>query len=167
MPRFSARSAALPYSSDTGTRTGDTAMKAFAIAAMLAASIVGPAAAADQYIGPNAWGQIEFVMPSGNIGCIYTPAGGTPYYDTVDGEAELSCDRVEPSYVRAILGGWGQAKRLTHVGDAGCCGGVQFRYGNTLDLGEFICWSERTGLTCERTGDSHGFSMSKAKVQVW
>jgi hypothetical protein len=26
-----------------------------------------------------------FVMPSGNIGCVYTPAGGTPVYQPADG----------------------------------------------------------------------------------
>ena len=30
-------------------------------------------------------GQINFVMPSQNVGCTYTPAGGTPTYRPFDG----------------------------------------------------------------------------------
>src|SRR4051812_41011929 len=30
----------------------------------------------------NDEGQVEFTMPSGNIGCVYTPAGGTSFYET-------------------------------------------------------------------------------------
>ena len=41
-------------------------------------------------------GQVEFVMPSGNIGCIYTPQGGTDIYEPRGGGPELSCDRVFP-----------------------------------------------------------------------
>lgn len=39
-----------------------------------------PGAAREQVFTPNADGQIEFVMPSGNVGCIYTPKGGTDIY---------------------------------------------------------------------------------------
>ena len=53
---------------------------------------------------PNDQGFTEFNMPSGNIGCFYMPDGGTDVYKTSDGGAELSCDRVEPSYVRVMLG---------------------------------------------------------------
>ena len=52
----------------------------------------------------NDQGFTEFNMPSGNIGCFYVPAGGTDVYKTSDGGAELSCDRVAPSYVRVMLG---------------------------------------------------------------
>ena len=69
------------------------AASAFAIFAMAA-----PALAVE--FEPNDQGFTEFNMPSGNIGCFYTPEGGTDVYKTSDGGAELSCDRVEPSYVR-------------------------------------------------------------------
>jgi hypothetical protein len=39
------------------------------------------AAAKEQQFEVQGNGQITFVMPSGNIGCIYTPAGGTDTYD--------------------------------------------------------------------------------------
>jgi hypothetical protein len=35
-------------------------------------------------------GQITFVMPSQNVECTYTPAGGTPIYKPLDGGPELS-----------------------------------------------------------------------------
>lgn len=63
---------------------------------------------------PNDQGFTEFNMPSGNIGYFYVPAGGTDVYKTSDGGAELSCDRVEPSYVRVQLGASGKAERITN-----------------------------------------------------
>ena len=65
--------------------------------------------------------QIEFVLPSGNVACIYTPKGGVAVYKPVDGGPELSCDRVEPQYVRFILGPRGKAVLIKEVGDASCC----------------------------------------------
>lgn len=110
-------------------------------------------------------GQVEFVMPSGNIGCIYTPPGGTSVYETPDGLAEIQCDRVEPNYVRAILGGQGEGYLLDDVGNAGCCSLTQqFRYDHVVTLGPFQCLSERRGLTCARE-DGHGFFLSRALVQ--
>ena len=72
------------------------------IAAVLLA--IAPAQAKQQVFVPEDDGQISFVMPSGNIGCIYTPRGGTPTYQPVDGGPEISCDRIAPSYVSITLG---------------------------------------------------------------
>ncbi len=114
----------------------------------------------------NDEGQVEFIMPSGNIGCIYTPIGGTSFYESADGLAEIQCDRVEPSYVRAILGGQGQGYLLDNVGDAACCSLSQtFDYDHVVTLGPFQCLSERRGLTCARQ-DGHGFFLSRALVQA-
>src|SRR5712675_2333071 len=41
----------------------------------------------------DATGQISFVTPSGNIGCTFTPQGGTGVYKPFDGDPVLSCDR--------------------------------------------------------------------------
>jgi hypothetical protein len=115
---------------------------------------------------PNDQGQIEFTMPSNNVGCIYTPAGGTGTYETADGGAELSCDRVEPSYIRAVLGESGKAKRYTDVGDASCCGSENiFEYGEVWSEGPFSCISSTTGISCTR--GTHGFSMSRKAVKVY
>lgn len=114
----------------------------------------------------NDEGQVEFVMPSGNIGCIYTPEGGTSTYESADGLAEIQCDRVESNYIRAILGGDGAGYVLDDVGDPSCCSLTQtFDYGNIVELGPFQCLSDRKGLTCARE-DGHGFFLSRALVQA-
>ncbi|RUU64585.1 hypothetical protein EOD03_37370, partial [Mesorhizobium sp. M7A.T.Ca.TU.009.01.1.2] len=71
--------------------------------------LVPLAHAGAQSIPASAEGQIEFNTPSGNIGCIYTAKGGTGTYEPKDGGPELSCSRVEPSYVTIILGPKGPA----------------------------------------------------------
>lgn len=108
----------------------------------------------------------EFVMPSGNIGCVYIPEGGTDVYRPQDGGPELSCDRIEPKYVRAILGRDGKGRVLSNVGDQGCCGAEKtLDYGEVWRGGPFTCYSERTGLTCERD-DGHSFLLSRARVRA-
>ena len=119
-----------------------------------------------QQLAPNDEGQVEFVTPSGNIGCIYTPEGGTSVYDTEDGLAEIQCDRVEPDYIRAILGGQGEGYVIKDVGDPSCCSlNQQIDYGHVVTLGPFQCLSERQGLTCARD-DGHGFFLSRKLVQA-
>ncbi len=115
----------------------------------------------------RAFGVAErFVMPSGNIGCIYIPEGGTAIYQPTDGGPELSCDRVEPKYVRATLGRAGKAVVRTNVGDQGCCGGDStISYGETWSAGPFTCYSERSGLTCRRD-DGHSFLLSRARLRA-
>jgi hypothetical protein len=112
-------------------------------------------------------GSTSFVMPSGNIQCIFIPQHGTEVYVPADGGPELSCDRAEPTYLRFTLSRRGPAKVISNVGDQGCCGGP-----NTLPYGEFwrippfTCWSATGGLTCERD-DGHGFFISKATVSAY
>ena len=119
-----------------------------------------------QQLSSNDEGQVEFVTPSGNIGCIYTPEGGTSVYETTDGLAEIQCDRVEPDYIRAILGGQGEGYIPDDVGDASCCSLTQqIDYGHIVTLGPFQCLSERQGLTCARD-DGHGFFLSRKLVQA-
>ena len=139
------------------------------VLAMLAgiAIVLGlPAQAAEfQQLNANQYGQVEFTTPSGNIGCIYTPSGGTPVYETHGGD-EIQCDRVAPSYVRAVLADDGAAYRINDVGDASCCSlGQTIEYGKVAQIGPFQCLSERRGLTCARA-DGHGFFLSRALIQV-
>ena len=106
----------------------------------------------------------EFSMPSGNIGCIYIPEGGAGAYRPADGGPELSCDRVAPRYIRAVLGRSGRAIVQSDVGDRGCCGAANvIPYGEVWGRGPFTCFSERTGLRCERN-DGHSFHLSRARV---
>ena len=110
--------------------------------------------------------QEAFVLPSGNIGCIYTPKGGTAVYQPEDGGPELSCDRVEPRYVRATLSARGSGFLLNDVGDQGCCSADRvLDYGQTWSAGPFSCISTRTGLSCERR-DGHSFFLSRRRVDA-
>jgi hypothetical protein len=110
--------------------------------------------------------QEEFVLPSGNIGCVYTPEGGTDVYQPTDGGPELSCDRIEPRYVRATLSRKGVAALFNNVGDQSCCSaGPVLDYGETWTAGPFSCLSTRTGLSCERD-DGHSFFLSRRRIDA-
>jgi hypothetical protein len=135
-------------------------------AALAFALLVLPIPAIAAEFEPNDQGQIEFTMPSGNIGCIFTPKGGTENYEPADGGPELICDRVEPSYVRVVLGPHGKALRINDVGDASCCGSDNiFDYDGIWQRGRFTCESAMTGLTCSR--GNHGFTMSRRSIDTW
>lgn len=100
----------------------------------------------------GAEGQIEFNTPSGNIGCIYTPKGGTSTYEPQDGGPELSCSRVAPSYVTIILGPKGPATLIKNPGEQSCCSDVtKLAYGKSWSAGPFSCESSTKGLTCTAT----------------
>ncbi|KQV35239.1 hypothetical protein ASE37_12995 [Rhizobium sp. Root268] len=110
--------------------------------------------------------QEEFVLPSGNIGCVYTPEGGTDVYVPEDGGPELACDRVEPRYVRAELSRKGPGRLLKNVGDPSCCGASRvLDYGQRWSAGPFTCLSTRKGLACERD-DGHSFFLSRARIEA-
>ena len=121
--------------------------------------------AAEQRLPASDGGYTDFMLPSGNIGCIYIPQGGTDVYQPEDGGPELQCDRVEPTYVRAILNASGKGKIQKNVGDASCCNGPVLKYGNSTTLGPFYCESAMTGLTCYR--GKNGFSLSRRKTSAW
>ena len=140
----------------------------YSLASLILAAAVAwsfTATAAEQRFPATDGGYTDFMLPSGNIGCIYIPQGGTDVYQPEDGGPELQCDRVEPSYVRAILNASGKGKIHKNVGDASCCNGPVFKYGNTTTLGPFYCESVRTGLTCYR--GKNGFALSRRKTSAW
>ena len=137
-----------------------------AVALLSIFTCVSAAHAASQSIPASSEGQVEFNTPSGNIGCIYTPKGGTSTYQPQDGGPELSCSRVEPSYVTVILGPKGPATLIKNPGEQGCCSDVtKLGYGNNWSKGP-VSWQPSTkGLSC--TGSKgHGFIPSKAKVSA-
>lgn len=137
------------------------------LAVCLAASVGAAEAAGFVAFVEDDSGSTSFVMPSGNIGCIYTPAGGSTVYMPADGGPELSCDRVAPTYLRFILDASGAATIVSNVGDPGCCGAPNtFPYNKSWRLAPFTCTSSTKGLSCKRDG-GHGFFISKAKVQAF
>ena len=133
------------------------------LATMLLAAL--PAAAKEQVFTAQPNGQVTFIMPSGNIACIYTPQGGTDTYQPADGGPEISCDRIAPRYVNITLGPEGAAVLTENPGEQGCCGGDNvFAYGNTATLGEFICSSSDAGLICETRDRKHGLCLSRTRT---
>lgn len=139
-------------------------MRSFLVAMTVLVSL--DASAAEQSF-PADGGLVYFNMPSGNVGCQYTPEGGSDVYMPEDGGPELGCDRIEPTYQRFILGKAGKAKRYQNVGDTGCCDGSHtLNYGNSWRKGPFRCEASKAGLSCVRD-DGHGFFISKAKTRVY
>src|SRR5688572_17478589 len=150
----------------------DFPSKEFAMLRVLAAIVVFafaavPVLAEEQEVEARDNGQIEFTMPSGNIGCLYTPEGGTDVYEPKDGGPELICERIEPSYVTVILTGEGEVEVIEDPGEQSCCGAENiFEYGNSITLEGFVCTSEETGLTCQSEA-GFGFSMARAGIETF
>ncbi len=139
----------------------------FVVVVLALAVLNTPALADGQKLRAGPEGDVEFVTPTGNIGCHYIPAGGTSTYESADGLAELQCDRVEPAYVAVILGAKGKAKRINDPGEQGCCSLTQkLSYGSSWSAGPFTCLSATNGLTCTSSA-GHGFFISKAKITVY
>jgi hypothetical protein len=114
---------------------------------------------------PMKSGMVEFVMPSMNMECTFVPTQ-TAIYLPRGGGPELSCDRRDPTYVRVVIGPSGPAERINNPGEQPCCGVENiFQYGQSWSGGPFTCQSAATGLTCRHT-NGHGFSMSKARIEV-
>ncbi len=116
---------------------------------------------------PDDGNGITFTTPSHNIECIYIPSGGTKVYKPPHNEAELSCDRAEPTYLRFQLELRGAANEIKNPGDQSCCSDVNsIPYGRSWHRPPFTCESTATGLTCERD-DKHGFFISRTNTKVY
>ena len=143
-------------------------LKTIVVCAAALCLLAAPALAKEQTFKAKSNGQIEFVTPSGNVGCIYTPEGGTDTYEPLDGGPELSCDRIEPTYVNVLLGPNEAAEVWEDPGEQSCCGASNvFQYDRELILDGFICQSETTGLVCQTTSGEHGFLLSKAHAVAY
>lgn len=106
----------------------------------------------------------EFTAASGNIGCTFTPAGGTAIYQTPDGRAELFCDRVEPSYVRIGMSEQGPA-HIIATDERGCCSGEPIAAGARWSQGPFSCEITEAGVACT-SSDIHGFTLSRTQAET-
>lgn len=142
-------------------------LKSLLLAAVFAAGMAMPASAGEVVLEAGESGQVEFATPSGNIGCIVTPEGGTDVYEPAGGGPEIMCDRVEPDYVRVVLAA-GEAEELDDVGDPSCCSVEQvLHYGEWAEIEGFVCTSARSGLTCTTEDEEHGFKMARAGIETW
>src|SRR5262245_4460188 len=88
-----------------------------AATALLGAAMGSASAQAPKPVtfAPDANGQIAVVLPQHKVMCTFTPKEGTRVYQPTDGP-ELSCDRVEPKYVRVVVNAK-TVKRFDKVGD--------------------------------------------------
>lgn len=126
------------------------------------------AAGASATAGRAAGGVTFFRTPSGNIGCVYSPAAsGTP--------ASLRCDirtglRPRPAKPRKCDLDWGDSYALQRTGlpILVCHGDTAIdphahvlRYGSSWTRSGFQCTSETSGLHCLNPS-GHGFFMSRA-----
>lgn len=107
---------------------------------------------------------VEFMAPSGNIGCIYTPAGGTAVYQPAQPGAELQCDRSEPEYVRIVMPE-NAAASVVETDERGCCSGQTIAYGDRWAEGPFTCDVTDAGVTCNSSA-GHGFTLARARADV-
>ena len=134
-------------------------------AAMLALS-AAPVAARDQIVPAGRDGTVSFITPSGNVGCHFTPRGGTAIYQPADGGPELICERVAPAYVTLIMGPTGRVNRIDNPGEQSCCSDdPKLAYGNSWSRGPFRCDSAAVGLTCTGPG-GHSFFISRNRISV-
>jgi hypothetical protein len=104
------------------------------------------------------------MAPSGNIGCVYIPAGGTAVYQPAEPGAELQCDRIEPSYTRIVLPENGAA-RVVETQERGCCSGETIAYGQRWAEGPYACDVTDAGVACTSTA-GHGFTLSRTQADV-
>jgi hypothetical protein len=107
---------------------------------------------------------VTFMAPSGNIGCIYIPSGGTGVYQPAEPGAELQCDRAEPEYIRIVLPE-NSAARIVATDERGCCSGETIQYGQRWAEGPYTCDVTDAGVTCASTA-GHGFTLSRARADV-
>jgi hypothetical protein len=142
--------------------TGETDMRLLTILALPVLCLAG---AANAQTGPAG-----FQSPSKNIACAY--------FD-YDKQNTLRCDiAVVDAKPRRPPGcdlEYGQAFEMSAEGAAAriCYGDTVIdkslpvvAYGETWQRGGFTCRSEQSGITC-RNADQHGFSLSRAKQEVF
>jgi len=113
---------------------------------------------------PSTSARAEFSAAGGNVGCTYTPAGGTAVYTTHDGRAELFCDRVEPTYVRLSMSEEGAAREVP-TDERGCCSGAMLNPGERWRQGPFSCEVGEAGVICSKA-DGHGFTLTRTQAEV-
>ncbi len=126
--------------------------------------LAGPALAGRQVFDEGPGGQVRFMTPSSNIGCLYRPAGsgaGAPE----DGGPQLSCDRQQPNFRRFTLSRSGKAVMTVNPSGSPCCGRTEIlNTGNSWSLDGFVCTVRDGGLACKR--GAHGFFISRKKTSV-
>jgi hypothetical protein len=114
---------------------------------------------------------IIFQTPSGNISCVIVSDPG----------GFVRCDMRQLTQTHTKRPGdcdldWGTAFGIAADGNSGeviCHGDTLFGtepmkldYGKSIEASGFLCFSEKTGLTC-RNSAGHGFTLSKARQKLF
>lgn len=121
----------------------------------------------EMVLPPMPDGTVAFVMPSGNVGCTYIPAGGTAVYATLTGREELHCTRVEPTYRVVVMEQHRGGHRPMAPGEVpGLSAAPVLPYGTFWQTGAFTCLSAQSGLVCTN-GSGAGLRMSRSEVVTW
>lgn len=144
-------------------------MRLMFVLVLLAAGACSPEAPAPaeppaEVAAPAPGVAVEFMAPSGNIGCVYVPAGGTAVYEPAEPGAELQCDRIAPTYVRIVLPE-NSAARIVETEERGCCTGQTIAYGDRWAEGAYTCDVTETGVSCASAA-GHGFTLSRSQADV-
>lgn len=108
-----------------------------------------------------------FTLPSGNIGCLMTAEA-------------VRCDITSKSWKAPAKPptcdlDWGNGLSVTTEGPAAvvCAGDTVMGapallpYGESAKLATFLCQSASTGVTCENTATTHGFTLSRQSYEPY
>jgi hypothetical protein len=114
---------------------------------------------------PNA--PVSFKTPSGNIGCSFY-------------EGEARCDALDYSYTPPPQPtdcdlDWGHAVSVSDDGAGFVCAGDTvfdpdahvLAYGQTRRVGDLVCESAESGVTCTHEPGGHGFTISRQHYRLF
>jgi hypothetical protein len=138
-------------------------MNRFVFTVLALAALDLTAAAAEKTFKPSDGGRTEFDTPSLNMCCTFSE--NVTYYPEGSGEGPLiNCTRVAPKYWIIELRPDGKVIPNKDPGEVPGCGygkpiGNVLGYGDTTQLGPYVCSLERDGLTCKAGGK--GFKLSR------
>lgn len=118
---------------------------------MLATLALGVALAAAAAPAQGAF--VSFRSPSGNIGCVGSNAGGSDNYVRCDARNHTWAPPARPASCTLDWGlGFDLGRRgMAHwvcAGDTALGGTTVLRYGTAIRIGNLVCRSRRTGITC-------------------
>jgi hypothetical protein len=110
----------------------------------------------------------SFQSPSGNIGCFVT--NGSARCDIAD----RSWSAPRPKGCPAESD-YGQGLRVSQGPGQVVCGGdtaldpgaPKLAYGTASEVGDFICISRKTGITCSQVPSGHGFFINKDEYRTF
>lgn len=112
-----------------------------------------------------------FLMPSGNIECIYEKEV-VPDDDSPPLPSRIICSRAQPSFLRVILDDDAAPARIVQWKNGmGCCTHAlrKHPYGTTWEQAPFYCDVETDGVHCFRRKNARltGFRLSRAGVRFY